>query len=94
MLNTVKLNEIIGKKVLSIRGIKTKIDKRIKKEYIEPHYILFDDGKTILRLEEQDYYCYHDCSSDARLLYLDTDEEFYNNVLNDLEHFPIANMDI
>lgn len=48
---------MLGQKLVafrSIRGIKGL------------HYILFEDGKTYLEFDEQDYYSYHDCSFSAR----------------------------
>lgn len=53
------MGKIIGKKVVAIKGYK-------KRGKIEPSFILFDDGKTYIELEEQDYYTHHDCSSMAR----------------------------
>ena len=43
--------------------------------------ILFDDGKTYIHLEEQDYYSYHDCSISARLI----------NVVEDQKQWDIYN---
>ena len=52
----------LGLTVYSIRGHKSRKNaKRIK-----PEILLFDDGKTYIELEEQDYYSYHDCSCSAR----------------------------
>ena len=55
------LAKIIGLKVLAIKG-----KYNAKGKNIGPKYILFDDGKTYIELDEQDYYTYHDCSSSAR----------------------------
>lgn len=55
--------DIIGLKVVAIKGYPNS-NKRIKK--VNADYLLFDDGKTFLEFEEQDYYTYHDCSSLAR----------------------------
>lgn len=79
-----QLGKIIGKKVVTIRG-------EVQEKYVEPKYILFDDGKTYIELEEQDYYSYHDCSSMARILNIREDAEMWNMIH---EHFPVANMDI
>lgn len=35
-------------------------------KFSDSETILFTDGKTIMELEEQDYYTYHDCSTSAR----------------------------
>ena len=87
---TCELAKIVGLKVLSIRGFSS--DK--KKKHIEPQYILFDDGKTLIELSEQDYYSYHDCSSSARHVSLYCDEKRWDDIFNDTICYPIANMDI
>ena len=59
--------DIVGKKIVAVKGMKS-TDKRIKHQTIPLHYVLLDDGETILEFEEQDYYTYHDCSGSARQL--------------------------
>ena len=77
-----ELKEIIGKKVVAIKGNNSRWnDKRIKHPKIEPGYILFDDGETYIELEEQDYYCYHDCSLSARQIIVWQDKERWNNIM-------------
>lgn len=88
------LNRLIGKKVISIRGIRTKIDNRIKNEYIEPRLILFDDGRTFIELEGQDYYSFHDCSASALLIFLREDRQQWRTIINNFENYPLANQDI
>lgn len=79
------LKKIIGKTVESIRGATD-----AKGKYIEARYILFNDGKTYIELEEQDYYSYHDCSSSARIINVYQDKAVWEliNMRN-----PKANMD-
>lgn len=48
------INRLIGLRIDSIRGDKSST------------FILFDDKKTYIKLEEQSCYDYHDCSSSAR----------------------------
>ena len=60
-----ELGQIIGKKVVAIRGFST---KKSPPKRVEPAYILFDDKETFLELKEQDYYNYHDCSISARIV--------------------------
>ena len=54
----------MGLKVIYLKGYPNE-DK--KNKLIDIKFVLFDDGKTYLQLEELDYYyCYHDCSMSAR----------------------------
>jgi hypothetical protein len=41
--------------------------------------ILFEDGRTIMELDEQDPYVYHDCNHNARILTVFQDEEIWKN---------------
>jgi len=75
-----KLKKIIGKKVVAI---KTYCDNRRKKKGFVPDYILFDDKKTIMKFDEQDYYSYHDCSLSARNISIIEDSEFWNRIMKD-----------
>lgn len=59
------LAKIIGLTVVAIKG-----EYNAKGKYILPKYILFNDGKTFIELEEQDPYTFHDCASSARCLNL------------------------
>jgi len=52
-----ELNKIIGLKVVGIKGF-CSCGKR--ENYILPEIILFDDKKTMIILETQDYESYHD----------------------------------
>jgi hypothetical protein len=68
------LKLLIGKKILRTVA---------SNGYTNATAILFDDGKTFIHLEEQDYYCYHDCSSSARIMDIRENEQewnFYNNL--------------
>jgi len=85
---TCDMLKLVGKKILDIRGIKT------SGKYIEPSFILFDDEKTIVQLDEQDYYSYHDCSSAARILYIHEDSTYWKLIHDDLKNYPIANSNI
>jgi hypothetical protein len=60
--------DLIGKKIVAIKGNIKEEDRRKKPENrrIEIGYILFDDGETYVELREQDYYSFHDCSLSAR----------------------------
>jgi len=73
-----ELKKIIGKKVVAI---KTYCDNKRKKQGFEPDYILFDDKKTLLKFEEQDYYSYHDCSLSARHIDVVEDPELWNLIM-------------
>ena len=84
------LQQIIGKKIVAIKGFRT--DKRETK-YIEPYFILFDDQETVLTLEEQDYYSYHDCSASARLIQITVNKERWANIMSDNDNCPHATTD-
>lgn len=58
-------NELVGRSVVALRGHKYKRDGRVRSAYI-----LFDDKETVLSLDEQDPYTYHDCNHSARELSL------------------------
>lgn len=69
--------DLIGKKIVAIKGIK---QVRNQKE-IEIRYILFDDGKTYLELNEQDYYTYHDCAGWARVIMKYVDKAMWERIM-------------
>ena len=85
------MGKIIGLKVTTIRTFRN--DQR-KKKYLHPMYILFSDKKTVIELDEQDYYSYHDCSSCARTINIREDEQNWKRIFDDLEHYPESNTDI
>lgn len=85
------MGKIIGKKVVCIKGIRT--DKRTSTKYVEPVYILFDDGKTFIRFEDQDL-CYHDCACSAKHINVEIDENKWGNLISDDDSYPHATMDI
>ncbi len=81
--------ELIGQTIVAIKAFET--DRR-KKTYLEPVFILLSDEKTFLRLEEQDYYSYHDCSGSARLIETLVDEKRWKEIMdNEHGYYPDAN---
>lgn len=86
-----KLFEIVGLKVVAVKGWRT--DMRKKKGF-EPQWILFGDGETYIELEEQDYYSYHDCSSIARELIIIQDKTRWKKIMEDGKHYPFADVEI
>ena len=80
-----EFNKIIGLKVVAIKGISFH-----KRKQIEPLYILFNDKKTYIELEEQDYYSYHDCNPKARQIWVWHDRERWKRINLELN----ANVDI
>lgn len=82
------MKELIGKSIIAIRGWRS--DMRRKKE-IEPAYILFSDQETIMCLDEQDYYDYHDCSTSAREIRIFKDKKRWFQIFNDKKYYPDAN---
>lgn len=85
-----EMNQIIGKKIEKIRGYKTRKDQKD----INPIFILFDDGKTLIDLEKQDYYTYHDCNYDARIIKIYKDPKVWHQIAYNDDKFGDANMDI
>jgi hypothetical protein len=77
-----KWSDLIGMKIVAFRGLPYLRTRYAKKKVTELQYILFSDKKTILNLEEQDSYAYHDCNTSARDLYLFKDKELWNRLFN------------
>lgn len=71
------IRELIGLTIVAVKGYKVLNSKRVPSEFI-----LFSDGETIMDLEEQDYYTYHDCASYARIITVSKNKERYDNILN------------
>ena len=76
-----------------IMNVKSIIGKTVEyvKEDKGTFYILFNDGKTYIELEEQDYHAYHDCSMNAREIDImtATEEHFeYLLELSDAKDLP------
>lgn len=86
-----EMGKIIGKKIVAIRAFQS--DKR-KKTGLMPTYILFDDEETVLELDEQDYYCYHDCSPAARHIRIHIDKRLRKIIFDNIDGvYPDANFD-
>lgn len=81
------LKKIMGLKVVAIKGS----EKYKHSKDIEPKFILFDDGKTYIELEEQDYYSFHDCSTIARIIMVYQDKTAYNNIM---DYYKDVNCDL
>ncbi len=79
----IHFSNLIGKKIVAFRGFphKRPYEKKITTNL---EFILFDDGETILHLDEQNYYDYHDCSSSARHLSLENNRELWERMFNKL----------
>ncbi len=89
-----KMGTIIGQKVVAIRGFPTALDKEMNFTWITPQYILFEDEKTVIELEDQDSYTFHDCSDFAKEIHIHTDEAMWKNIMEDTEKYPPATDDI
>lgn len=86
------LGKIIGKKIITIRALQS--DKR-RKTGLQPQFILFDDKITYIRLSEQDYYCFHDCSYSARNVYVLSDARMWKIIYDNVDGiYPDANYDL
>jgi hypothetical protein len=86
------IKRIIGLTVVAIKG-----EYNSKGKYIEPKYILFNDGKTYIDMEDQDYIAYHDCASSAKHINIRVSGEdgyTHENVWNLLMTYPDATTDL
>ena len=66
--------QLLGLKIVALKSS----DK--SKRYKEITHILLDDGKTVLFLEEQDYYIYHDADSSAKVIHCLVDDMLWKTV--------------
>ena len=89
-----KLSDLVGMKIVAVKGFRDKIDKRVKNPQIVPEYILFNDCKTYIELHDQDYYTYHDCSTSAKLIYVIENEEQWSHMVYNDVNYPHANLEI
>ncbi len=77
--------DLIGKKIVAMRGVKHKPDptRRWRKPGpVEIEYILFDDMETIMSLGKQDPYDYHDCDCSARTFHIEKDAALWLRMFN------------
>lgn len=82
----------INKRIVSIKGWCT--DRR-KKKNIEPCYVLFDDKKTFIELEDQDYYAYHDCDGSAKTITTREDARMWKLIFdNESGNYPDATVSL
>ncbi len=87
-----ELLKLIGKKIKAIKGNAYKYDffgRLLKKTYIEPQYILFDDRETFIELEDQDY-SYHDANESAKLIKVKANKEKWNKIMRDKDYTDIT----
>jgi hypothetical protein len=85
------IEKIIGLKVVAIKGCR--YDMR-KKRNFSPHYIIFDDEKTFIELDDQDYYTYHDANSNAKTISITQNDIFWKLLMSDEKRYPDADEDI
>ncbi len=74
---------LIGLKIISIKSLR-------EGKLCKPEYILFDDNKTYMKLEEQDYHFYKSCSEFARCMSIVENKAMWNIIKN----FPDANCNL
>jgi len=86
------LKGIIGLKVSAIKGYRSDLRTSIKN--VIPEYILFDDRKTYIKFEDQDYYTYHDCDGWAKCIEVEINEEKWHEIMIDDERYPHATKDL
>lgn len=85
------IKKIIGLKVLAIKTIRT--DRRRKKGF-PPDFIIFDDGKTFIELDDQDYITYHDCAGSAKHINVVQDPTRWTRMMSETDWFVDSDMDI
>jgi hypothetical protein len=79
---------ILGLKVKHLKGNPHK--QRVKYPKVELAYILFDDGKTFIELQDQCYIDFHDCDTSAKTLSVVTDAGYWAEV----SEYPDATEDV
>lgn len=80
------IKDIVGKRILAV--------KQDNGPYDVNHYLLLDDGRTVLVLAEQDPYEYHDCSSSAREIRLREDADLWNRLWRDSKHYRDSELEL
>lgn len=85
-----ELGQIIGKKIKKLRGFKA----RKNQKDITPIFILFDDGETLIDLESQDGFTFHDCDYKARIIRIKKDAKLWREIAYNDDKLGDANMDI
>lgn len=60
-------------RIVALKADKSNVHK-------ETSYILFEDKETIIKLDEQDPYTYHDCSPSARDIRVFKDKELWSKL--------------
>jgi hypothetical protein len=83
------IKDLIGLTIVAVKGYKISKSKKVL-----PEIILFNDGETIMDLDEQDYYDYHDCSSYARIITISKDKKRYGNIINNTDTISDSNTNI
>ena len=83
------IKDLIGLTVVAVKGYKTSNSK-----VVSPEFILFNDGETIMDLEEQDCYTYHDCASYARIITVSKNKVRYDNIINNTDTISDSNTNI
>jgi hypothetical protein len=84
------LMDVVGKKIVAIKGFRS--DMRRKRGF-SAIYVMFDDGETYLEFESQDYYTYHDCDPNAKIIRTFKNKMFWDLVMTDEKHYPDADID-
>lgn len=85
-----ELQKIVGLKIKAVRGGKT---RKNQKKYITAEFICFSDKKTILRLEDQDGYTYHDHSGSAKELRVEENAELWIRIMTHNDDYGNATQD-
>lgn len=86
-----ELEKLIGLKVLALKGLRT--DGRKKKNFVT-RFILFDDEKTFIELDDQDYFTYHDCATSAKHINVIQNKQRWKQMMENKNVYPDADLDI
>ncbi len=87
MYSVLTLKHLLNKRVLAIRGVKVRKNAKT----VSAKYILFDDEKTFIEIEEQDYHSYHDCDPLSKLYNVMENASIWQEIMNDNPRYGDAN---
>jgi len=89
-----KKREVLNKELTLVLGVVpesvAETEKPKKFVAVEPVYVLFSDGKTIMSLWSQDEYDYHDCDPSASVISVEQNVEEWKRITGNLKRYPEA----
>lgn len=81
------LCDLKNKRILTVRGFNYS-GKKYKYKQFKPQYILFDDGKTFMTIEDQDYYTFHDCDVSAKIIGIQQGKKEWSRIYGNRLVYP------